>query len=396
MLAALNRIAAITAANLRTIPNRLGISMVIVIGIAGVVAVLTSLLAMNKGLSQTLQATGKQDRVIMLRAQSQAELNSVLDQDSVQLAKRMPGLAVDADGNPIASGELIVITELPQIGKGDGGVNVTLRGVEQMAFKLRPELRIIEGRAFTPGLRELIVGQQAQRQFSGLNVGSTARFRGSEWRVVGVFSSGDAHESELWSDLEIAQSSFGRFNSYQSMVAQLSSPDQFDVMKAALAADVRLKVDLQSERAYYSAQSEQSTLGIKVLTGVVGFFMALGAIFAALNTMYSAVSTRAKEIATLRAIGFGAMPVVISVMAESLLLALIGGIIGALLAYFMFNGNSVSTLGAGFTQVAFQFMVTPALIATGLLIALCLGFIGGFLPAMSAARTNIPQALRAG
>ncbi len=396
MLAALNRIAAITTANLRTIPNRLGTSLVIVIGIAGVVAVLTSLLAMNKGLSQTLTATGKQDRVIMLRAQSQAELNSALDQDSVQLAKRAPGIATDAAGNPIASGELIVITELPQIGKGDGGVNVTLRGVEQMAFKLRPELRIVEGRAFTPGLRELIVGKQAQRQFVGLSVGSTARFRGSEWRVVGVFSSGDAHESELWSDLEIAQSSFGRFNSYQSMVAQLSSPEQFDVMKAALAADVRLKVDLQREREYYSSQSEQSTQGINILTGVVGFFMALGAIFAALNTMYSAVSTRAKEIATLRAIGFGAMPVVVSVMVESLLLALIGGLIGALLAYFMFNGNSISTLGAGFTQVAFEFMVTPALIATGLVIALFLGFIGGLLPAISAARTNIPQALRAG
>ncbi len=396
MLSALNQIAAITVANLRTVPSRLGISLVIVIGLAGVVAVLTSLMAMSNGLSLTLLATGKQDRVVMLRASSQAELNSVLARADIDIAKQAPGIAKDADGNAIASAELLIITELVPKGQSKGGVNVSLRGVEQSAFVLRPEVRIVAGQRFKPGLREVIVGKKAQSQFAGLDLGAVVRFRGADWKIVGVFESGDAHESELWVDVDTAQTSFGRPNSYSALIAQLQSESAFDTMKAALAADPRMKVDLERERSYYSAQTEQSTRGIKFLTALVSVIMGFGALFSALNTMYSAVSTRTKEIATLRAIGFGGLPVMVSVLAESMLLALLGGLLGAVIAYALFNGYTISTLGAGFTQVAFSFAVSPQLVAIGLILSLCIGFLGGLLPALSAARTNIPTALRAG
>lgn len=396
MFSALNQIAAITVANLRTIPSRLGISLVIVIGLAGVVAVLTSLMAMSNGLSLTLLATGKQDRVVMLRASSQAELNSVLMRADIDIAKQAPGIAKDAAGNAIASAELLVITELVPKGQTKGGVNVSLRGVEQSAFVLRPEVRIVAGQRFKPGLREVIVGKKAQSQFAGLDIDTIVRFRGADWKIVGVFESGDAHESELWVDVDTAQTSFGRPNSYSTLVAQLQSESDFEAMKVALAADPRMKVDLERERSYYSAQTEQSTRGIKFLTALVSIIMGFGALFSALNTMYSAVSTRTKEIATLRAIGFGGVPVMVSVLAESMLLALLGGLLGAVIAYALFNGYTISTLGAGFTQVAFSFAVSPQLVAIGLILSLCIGFFGGLLPAFSAARTNIPTALRAG
>jgi putative ABC transport system permease protein len=396
MFSALNQIAAITVANLRTVPSRLGVSLVIVIGLAGVVAVLTSLMAMSNGLSSTLLATGKQDRIVMLRASSQAELNSILVRQDIDIAKQAPGIAKDAAGNAIASAELLVITELVPKGQIKGGVNVSLRGVEQSAFALRPEVRIVAGERFKPGLREVIVGKKAQSQFTGLGIGTSVRFRGAEWKIVGVFESGDAHESELWVDVETAQTSFGRPNSYSVLVAQLASETSFGAMKSALAADPRMKVDLERERSYYSAQTEQSTRGIKFLTGLVSIIMGFGALFSALNTMYSAVSTRTKEIATLRAIGFGGLPVMVSVLAESMLLALLGGLLGAVIAYVLFNGYTISTLGAGFTQVAFSFAVSPKLVAIGLILSLVIGFFGGLLPALSAARTNIPIALRAG
>jgi putative ABC transport system permease protein len=395
MLSALNQISAITTANLKTIPQRLASSLVIVVGLAGVVAVLTSLMAMNSGLSSTLMATGKEDRVIMLRASSQAELNSILLQTDMDVAKQSPGLARDANNEPIASAEVIVITELFPKGETKNGVNVTMRGVEQMAFTLRPELRMIAGERFKPGLREIIVGKKAQSQFSGLELGSTVRFRGAEWRIAGVFETGDAHESELWTDIGIAQTSFGR-GGFSSLIAQLATPQSLDTFKAALAADPRLRVDVESERSYYSKQTQDSTRAIRALTAVVTLIMALGALFAALNSMYSAVSTRAKEIATLRAIGFGSLPVGISILVESMLLALAGGAIGALLAYLLFNGLTISTLGAGFTQVAFSFSVTPQVLASSLTLSLVLGLVGGFFPALSATRASIPTALRAG
>jgi putative ABC transport system permease protein len=286
----------------------------------------------------------------------------------------------------------MVISEFASRARG-GSVNVSLRGVEPSGFDIRPELRIIDGRRFEPGLQEVIVGKAALDQFAGVEMGSQVRFRGSDWTIVGVFETGDVHDSELWVDLATAQAAFGR-GGVSSVLVQLESADRFEAFSEALKADPRLNVDVEREREYFSAQSSQFSTTIGVLAGVVGVIMSLGALFAALNTMYSAVSTRTVEIATLRAIGFANLPVTLSVIVESMALALLGGVLGALISWLLFNGYSVSTLGAGFTQVAFQFQVSPQLMMRGLLIALALGFIGGLLPALRAARLPVTVALR--
>ncbi|MES2670452.1 MAG: ABC transporter permease [Pseudomonadota bacterium] len=246
---------------------------------------------------------------------------------------------------------------------------------------------------FKPGLRELVVGRSVSKQYDDAQVGKTLRMRGSDWTVVGVFESGDAHESELWTDVEVAQSSFGR-TGYSSVLAGMESEKSLKGLAAALKADPRLNLDVISQQEYFSAQTEQFRQTIGILAAVVTSIMALGAIFAALNSMFAAVATRAKEIATLRAIGFGGFPVLVSVMIEALFLALVGGVIGALIAYLLFNNMSVSTIGANFTQVAFAFKVTPALVGIGLLISVAVGFIGGLIPAWMAARQSVTTALR--
>jgi putative ABC transport system permease protein len=255
-------------------------------------------------------------------------------------------------------------------------------------------LEIVEGRPFQTGLRELVVGRGVTRQFDGAGLGQTLRMRGSDWTVVGVFETGDATESELWADVEVAQSTFNR-QGYSSVRVQLADPGALQAFKDALTADPRLNVDVQSEQEYFSGQTRDFRRQIGFLAGVVTVIMGLGAIFAALNTMYAAVAARSREIATLRAIGFGGMPVLASVMIESLVLALIGGAIGAVLAYLLFNNVAVSTLGSNFTQVVFNFKVTPALVGRGLVIAVVIGMIGGFLPALRAARMPVTTALRA-
>jgi putative ABC transport system permease protein len=286
---------------------------------------------------------------------------------------------------------MIVIAELAK--KGDRSAqNVTVRGIGPKGMKLRPQVRISEGRLFETGKRELIVGRGVTQQFEA-RVGQTLRFRGSDWTVVGVFESGDANESELWCDVEVAQTSFNR-QGFSSVRAVLDGANGMTTFKDALTADPRLSVDVQTEQEYYSGQTKQFRATIGVLAGIVTGIMGLGAIFAALNTMYAAVATRAREIATLRALGFGGLPVVMSVMIESLVLALVGGAIGAVIAYLLFNNLSVSTLGQNFTQVVFAFKVTPALVVRGLIIAVIIGMFGGFLPAIRAARMPITTALR--
>lgn len=391
----LSQILAVTGVNLKSIPQRWGPSLVIVIGLAGVVAVFTALLAMAEGFSSTLAATGSKDVALVMRGGSTAELNSGLSRDEATLIKLGPGIRKDAEGRPLASGEVLVIAELFKKGETRNGSNITVRGVEPAGFALRPKLRLVEGRMFKPGLRELVVGRGVVKQFDGVGVGKSIRMRGSEWTVVGVFESGDAHESELWTDAEIAQSSFGRAG-YSSVLAGLDSEKSLKTLQASLKADPRVNVDLVSQQAYFSSQTEQFRMTIGALAGVVTVIMALGAIFAALNTMYAAVATRAKEIATLRALGFGGMSVLVSVMFEALVLSLFGGLIGALIAYVLFNNLSVSTLGANFTQVVFAFKVTPALVGMGLTIAVCVGFVGGLLPSIRAARMPVTTALRAG
>jgi putative ABC transport system permease protein len=378
--------------NLRSIPQRLGASLVIVIGIGGVVGVLVAMLSMSAGLNRTLSATGSPDRAIILRGGSDGELASFLDRASATLVKQDPAIARAADGLPLASGELIVITEVPRPGDTIGA-NVSLRGVDPKGFAMRPELRLVAGRMFRPGLRELIVGQGAFRQFQGLDVGDALKFRGSYWTVVGRFATGDAHDSELWADLETAQSAFGR-SGVSSVLVTLTSPDAFASLKRRLTTDPQVNVDVKTEREFYSAQSATTTRVIGIVTTLVAVIMAIGALFGALNTMYSAVSARTAEIGTLRALGFGSAPVIASVMAEAMALSLAGGAMGAGIAYALFNGYSVSTLGGNFTQIAFNFAVTPGLVVQGLVWALAIGFIGGLFPAVRAARLPVTEALR--
>jgi putative ABC transport system permease protein len=389
----LKQVIAITQLGLRSIPQRLGASLVIVVGLAGVVAVFTALLAMAAGFSSTLEAAGRSDVALVLRGGSQAELNSGLSREQGTIIKQAPGVAVSAGGGPLASAEMIVVAELQKSGETLGS-NITVRGVEPEAFELRPQLRIIEGRRFGPGLKELIAGRGVVQQFEGAELGRTLRMRGSDWTVVGVFESGDANESELWADVEVAQSAFNR-QGFSSVRLALADSSGMQAVKDALTADPRVNVDVESEQQYYSGQTKQFRQTIGALAGVVTFIMALGATFAALNTMYAAVGARTREIATLRAIGFRGAPVVVSIMLESLVLALAGGCLGAMFAYVLFNNVAVSTLGANFTQVVFRFAVTPSLVGTGLVIAVVIGMIGGLLPALRAARQPVTTALRA-
>jgi putative ABC transport system permease protein len=390
----LKQISAITAINIKSIPERWASSLVIVVGLAGVVAVFTALLAMRAGFEGTLKASGRVDEAMVMRGGSDGEINSALDRDSSDIIEQAPGIRVGADGKRLASAELVLITELARKQDAKNGANITLRGVEPAGFELRPQLRIVEGRKFTPGLRELIVGRSVTRQFQGAEPGKLVRMRGSDWTVVGVFESGDAYESELWADLNVARTTFSRTGSSSVLVA-LQGADGFEEVKRYLNADPRLSVDVVRQQDYFSGQTKQFRATIGVLASVVTAIMALGAIFAALNSMYAAVATRSKEIATLRAIGFGALPVLVSVMIESELLALFGGVVGALIAYVLFNNLSVAALGQGFTQVVFNFRVTPELVVRGLIISLLIGLVGGLLPAIRAARLPVVDSLRA-
>lgn len=384
----------VTGVGISTLGQRIGASSVIVIGIAGVVGVLVAMLAMGDGFQATLQQTGSNDTAIVLRGGSSAELNSVLDRDSVNVITQAPGVARGANGAPVASAELSVVANLPK--KSDPGVdaNVQIRGVGDEAWALRPNVRIIQGRRFKPGLRELVVGQGALRQFVGLGVGRQLRLAGQPWTVVGVFASGDSHDSELWGDMQTVAAAYRRGSSAQSVTVRLTSPQAFDAFKAALSADPRLKVDVSTTREYYNKQSEGLTKVIRAVGITVGTIMAIGAIFGALNTMFAAVAARAREIATLRAIGFRGVPVVVSVLLETMLLALLGGVLGGGITWLIFNGYTASTLGANFSQVVFQFRVSPQLLWTGIKWAMAIGFVGGLFPAVRAARLPVTTALR--
>jgi putative ABC transport system permease protein len=385
---------AVIGMSLQTLPQRLGASSVIVIGIAGVVAVLVSVLAMGAGFRHTLADTGRADRVIILRGGSDAELNSNLTRTDIDTISNAPGLAKDSSGKALLSSELVTVVNVPKIDTGTDA-NVTMRGVGLKLAAVRPELEMVSGRMFRPAVRELIAGVGAARQFRGLGAGSVLHLRNADWTVTGTFTSnGDVHESELLADVDTVGSWVER-SGYSSAVALLTDPAAFARFKDALTTDPQLKVDVQREPDYYAAQSKQLTQIINVVGTTVAIIMAIGAMFGALNSMYSAVAARGLEIATLRAIGFGALPVLLSVMIEALLLALIGGIIGAALAWLFFNGHSVSTLGGAFAQVVFELTVTPALIATGVVWACIIGLLGGLFPALRAARLPVAEALRA-
>jgi putative ABC transport system permease protein len=385
---------AITAMNLQTLPQRIGASSVIVIGIAGVVAVLVSVLAMGVGFRHTLADSGRADRVIILRGGSDVELNSNLTHEDIDVIASAPGLVKDSLGKPALSNELVTVANVPKMDTGTDA-NVTLRGVGTKLLTVRPEIHLVSGRMFQPAVRELIAGAGAAQQFRGLTAGSILRLRNADWTVTGVFTSnGDVHESELLADVDTVASAIER-TGYSSAIGLLESAAAFDAFKDALTTDPRLKVDVQREPDYYAAQSKDLSKTLKVVGTTVAAIMAIGAMFGALNSMYSAVATRSLEIATLRAIGFGGVPIVISVLIEALLLSLLGGLLGAALAWVFFNGHSVSTLGGAFAQVVFKLTVTRTLIVTGIVWACIIGLLGGFFPAVRAARIPVAEALRA-
>jgi putative ABC transport system permease protein len=388
--------ASVANVGLSTLRQRIGASAVIVIGIAGVVGVLVALLAMAEGYSQTLRASGSPDTAIVLRGGSAAEVMSVLDRDSTVQIAQAPGVARDAQGEPLASSELVVAANLPP---RDGGPNdeasVQLRGVGEAGWAVRPQVKIVEGRRFTSGLRELIAGKGAVLQFRGLVPGHSVRLGNQTWQVVGVFASGDAMESEIWADANVVADTYRRGSSRAAVTVKLSDPQAYAGFKSALESNPQLKVDASTTNDYFAKQSEGVTKVLRIIGIVVGAIMAIGAMFGALNTMFAAVASRAREIATLRAIGFPGLPVVVAVMLETMLLALAGGLIGGFVAWALFNGYSASTMASGTVGLLhFELRVTPDLLWTGLKWALAIGFIGGLFPAVRAARLPITAALR--
>ncbi len=384
---------AITALGLASLPQRLGAASVIIIGIAGVVGVLVAMLAMGEGFKKTLSETGSDDTAIILRGGSLAETNSSITREQLTLIGSLAGIAKDAAGQAQVSPELSQVVNLPSASTGTDA-NALVRGVGAPAWSLRPNVKIIAGRKFDENLRELVVGQGAMKQFRGLEVGKEIDLANHRWTIVGEFAAGDAFDSELWGGSEIIASTYQR-PVFQSVTVKLAGKDGFDVLKNAVVADPRLKLDLMTTRDYFSKQSEGLTKFIKYLSWTIGFIMALGAAFGALNTMYAIVSSRAREIGTMRAIGFRGLPVVVAVMLETMTLALLGGLLGAGVVWLVFNGYSVSTLGNNFTQLVFQFSVSPALLWTGFKWALAIGMVGGLFPALRAARQPVVDALRA-
>ena len=382
----------VTQVGVATIPQRLGSSSVVVIGIAGVVGVLVAVLAMAAGFETTLRETGTDDTVVVTRAGAQAEVNSVIDQDTAVVVTQAKQVLHNAAGQPIASPELVVIASLPK--KSDGlEANVEIRGVGQRAWELRPGVKVIAGRKFTPGLRELIAGKRAVGQFKNLQIGSTMKLNGQLWTLVGEFDSADSHNSEIWGDADVVASTYRRGGTRTSVNMKLTDRGEFEALKAALTTDPRIKVDVSTTRDYYNRQSENLTRAIRVLGLTVGIIMAVGAVFGALNTMYAAVATRLREIATLRAIGFRGLPVIVSVLLETLLLAALGGTLGAGMAWAIFHDYTASTL-SNLSQVVFAFNVTPGLLWSGLKWALAIGLIGGLFPAVRAARVSVTAGLR--
>jgi putative ABC transport system permease protein len=386
----------VTQVGLSTLRQRIGASSVIVIGIAGVVAVLVAMLAMAEGYRATLQASGGEDSAIVLRGASAAEVMSTLDHESVNVIGQAPGIARDAQNRPLVSPELVVAANLPiQGGKPNEDGSVQLRGIGDAAWAVRPGVKVIAGRKFASGRREVMAGTGAQRQFVGLEPGKQIKLGAQTWDVVGVFHSGDAMDSELWADADVVATTYRRGSSRTSVTAKLIDAKAFKGFKSAVEADPRLDVDAQTTLAYFSKQSEGMTKVIRIIGIVVGAIMAIGAVFGALNTMFATVATRAREIATLRAIGFRGVPVVVAVMLETMLLALLGGVIGGLVAWLIFNGFTASTIAGGVGQLTFEFDVSPAVLWTGIKWALAIGFIGGLFPALRAARLPVTEALRA-
>jgi putative ABC transport system permease protein len=390
----IGQVLAVTLVSIRTIPQRLSSSVVAVIGIAGVVVVLVSVLSIAEGFKAAVLGTGSPSRAIVLRNGSQSEMTSGLTGPETDIVKQAPGIA-QSSGRPVAAAELFVVIDLNKRSTGTPA-NVPIRGIEPGSIPIRPELKIVDGRAPQLGTNEAIVGRAAQRQFEGVDLGQTYTTGQLSLKIVGVFTTnGSSAESEIWCDSKVLQGAYRRGNSYQSVLVQLDSPASFDSFKSWLTSNPQLNVEAKREQEFYAGQTQVMTGLIDSIGYTISLLMALGAIFGAVLTMYTAVATRTREIATLRALGFNTTSVLVSVVGESLVLALIGGAAGAALAYIGFNGYETSTMNfSSFSQIAFAFHVTPALLTQGLVWALMIGFLGGLFPAIRAARLPISSALR--
>jgi putative ABC transport system permease protein len=389
----LKQIGSVTLMNLKSVPQRLGASSVIVIGIAGVVGVLVSILAMVGGLSQMMNSTARDDRAVVVSTGAGFETLSNITREASETILDAPGIKRGPDGKPVASAEALAIVRLPLKRSANSG-NVSLRGVSEGGLAVHPEIRLVEGRVFGSAVREVIVGRTLQRQFRDIALGRRLMLRGAEWTVVGVFEShGDPHESEMITGAETLQSAFER-TTFQSVVVLLEPADSFAKFKGALTSNPALAVDAMREADYYRQQSQAFTQLLSIVAYLIGGIMAVGAVFGALNAMYSAVSTRTVEIATLRVLGFGASAVIVSVFAEALLLALVGGAIGGCVAWLLFNGHAVSTNGGGLTQLSVPLAVDLRLIGFGVIWACIIGMVGAAFPAIRAARAPLAAALR--
>ncbi len=389
------QVVAVTTINLMSISQRRWLSLSTVIAIALVVVVLLAFLAMANGFQRTIAGSGADDIAIVLRAGSQAEINSTVSRDQVRLIEDGPGIARGPDGKPLVSPELYLVVDGVKRST-QTKANLPLRGIGAQGANLRKGVTIAEGRMFSPGSNEIVVGKALLREFDGFDLGSTVAFGTTRWTVVGVFDAGGSvFELEIWADLPVVQSLFNRNNIFQTVRARLVSPAAVNELKTYSDNDPRLKLDVKSENAYFAEQASQTTDLIQMLGWPLAIAMAFGALAGALNTMYSSVAARATEIATLRAIGFGGFPAFVGTLAESLLLAAIGGLLGAAATYLIFDGITASTLGGNFTQVVFDFKLSPALIAEGVGLALIVGLIGGLFPALRAARLPIVSGLYA-
>jgi putative ABC transport system permease protein len=390
-MALFREIRAVTGMGLRSIPRRLASSSVVVVGIAGVVGVLVSVLGMAMSFSEHIASTGHADRAIVLRTGAGVEVSSVLNPSEALGIIDKPGVARDAEGKPLATRDMIRGINL--VRKLDGApASLIIRGTTEQTLPMRPEVELVAGRMFEPGLRELIVGKAAQDEFVGLGVGETVVLQNSQWTVVGTFVSGDSFESSLLADVDVVISEYERPGP-SSVTVLLESENAYQTFVDAVTTDPALSVDVIRERDYYAQQSQQMRGLMNAIIYFVGGIMAIGAIFAALNTMYSAVSARGMEIATLRAIGFGSFGVVVSVLTEALLLALLGALLGASVAWIFFGGNTIAMEG-GLGAAVFELRITPLALSVGVGTACLVAIVGGLFPAVRAASQSVAVALR--
>lgn len=392
----LNQIIAVSSINLKSLPQRFWLSLSTVVAIALVVMVLLGFLAMASGFQKTVEGTGSPNIAVLLRDGSQQELNSVVTLDQVRLVGEAPGIARREDGSPLLSAELYVIVDGVKRSTGLKS-NIPMRGIGRDGAALRDGMSMVAGRMFEPGSNEIVVGQALTREFAGFDLGQTVKLGTGTWTIVGVFAmGGSVFESELWGDITVVQSIFRRNNIFQTVRVKLTDPAAVTQVADYSENEQRLKLEVKSERDYYAGQSSGTVKLIRNAGWPLAIAMAIGALAGALNTMYSSVQSRTREIATLRCLGFGGFPAFVGTLMESLVLAFIGGVIGAAFTFLIFDGFSASTLGGGFTQIVFSFSLTPALAVQGVVLALVVGLIGGFFPALRAARLPIVAAYAQG